>query len=109
MRIWFALLVAPVLALADQGMSLAATNWACAAQRPIAVHLVHALFLIPVAASIVPAWRLWRVPVSTATERPHSVEEIRFLAGIAAGTAAISAAAIVAMWMTTWVIAPCYS
>src|SRR5205823_5272575 len=30
MRIWFALLVAPLLALADQSISLAAVGWACA-------------------------------------------------------------------------------
>jgi len=109
MRIWFALLVAPMLALADQSLSLAAADWACSRQQPLAVHAVHVLFLVPVTASIFPAWRLWRAPAIPTTARDHAAAETRFLAGIAAGSAVLSATAIVAMWLTAWLIAPCYN
>lgn len=108
MRIWFALLVAPLLALADQSVSLAAVDWACANQSPLAVHAVHVLFLAVVAGSAVPALHVWRATAQRAKGASESLAQRHFLAGLATASAALSAIAIVAMWLTAWVIAPCY-
>jgi len=106
MRIWFALLAAPILALADQVVSYATVGWACSHDHPAAVHFVHALFLVAVVAGTVPAWQLWH-----ATRAGKASNEVlarrRFFAGLAAVAGAFSIVVIVSMWMPTWVIAPC--
>jgi hypothetical protein len=106
MRIWFALLVAPTLALADQSVAYATVGWACSHQQVVAVHVVHVLFLLGTAASAVLAGQLWR---ATASARNGSERLARdhFLAGVATASGALSTLAIIAMWVPTWVIAPC--
>jgi hypothetical protein len=106
MRIWFALVAAPMLALADQVVSYATVGWACAHDHPVAVHAVHAVFLVAVVAGTVPAWQLWHAtrPGKTGNE---TLARRRFLAGLGAALGALSIVVIVSMWMPTWIIAPC--
>jgi hypothetical protein len=106
MRIWFALLVAPTLALADQSVAYATVGWACSHQQVLAVHTVHAIFLVATAAGTLFAWQLWRgtTPAASGGEAPA---RDHFLAGLATASGALSTLAIVAMWIPTWVIAPC--
>ena len=104
MRIWPALLVAPTLALADQAIAYAAVGWACAHEQAVVVHLVHALFLVAAAASLLPACRVW---TATHVNGDETVRRQHFLAGLAIASAALSVLVIAAMWMPTWVIAPC--
>jgi hypothetical protein len=106
MRIWFALLAAPLLALADQSVSFATVGWACAHQLPIAVHAVHVLFLGAITAGTIPAWQLWRRTLSTRT-RTEKVARRHFLAGLAAASGFLSMLVIIAMWLPAWMIAPC--
>jgi hypothetical protein len=106
MRIWFALLAAPILALADQIVSYATVGWACAHEHAGAVHAVHALFLVAVIAGTVPAWHLWHV-TRFGKAGNEKIADRRFLAGLAAALGALSIVVIVSMWMPTWVIAPC--
>src|SRR5438034_9536689 len=106
MRIWFALLLAPVLALADQGIAYATAGWACANQQSIAVHGVHFVFLAAVIVATIMAWQLWRMaPAAGAGEEP--VARRHFLAGIATASGALSALVIAAMWIPSWMISPC--
>lgn len=107
MKIWFALLAAPILALTDQVVSYATVGWACAHQHVNAVHAVHVFFLVAVAAGTVPAWRLWR---RTSSGKPgnETLERGHFLAGVAVAMGALSALVIASMWMPTWIITPCY-
>jgi len=105
-KIWLALLVAPVLALTDQVVSFANVSWACSHQRGVAVHAVHALFLVAAIASTVPAVQLWRgkwpgMDIDEAVARRH------FLASVAVGVGALSVVIVASMWMPTWVIAVC--
>ena len=104
MSIWFALLVAPTLALADQVIAYAAVGWACTHERTVIVHAIHALFLVAATASLWPAWRLWTATYANADE---TAKRRHFLAGLAIASGALSVLAIAAMWMPTWVIAPC--
>ena len=105
MRSWLALIVAPLLALLDQSVSFAAVDWACAHQNAIVVHAAHAVFLVLTVGTAVAAWQLWREPgLAPAGEAPA---RRRFVAGIAAAMAALSALTIAAMWIATWMLAPC--
>ena len=106
MRIWFALLVAPTLALADQSVAYATVVWACSHQQVAAVHAVHMLFLAGTAAGAVLAWQLWRA-TAPARNSSEALGRDHFLAGLATASGALSALAIIAMWVPTWVIAPC--
>ena len=60
MRIWLALLLAPILALADQSVAYAISGWACAHQQPLATHAVHLVLLLAVLASTGLAAQAWR-------------------------------------------------
>jgi hypothetical protein len=104
MKTWFALLAAPALVLADQVIAYATVGWACSHERIAAVHAVHALFIFAAAAGLFPAWRLWTATRAAGNEQ---IARRHFLAGIAVATCALSLLVIAAMWMPTWVIAPC--
>ena len=108
MKIWIALVAAPVLALMDQVVSFATVGWACAHQRGVAVHAVHALFLVAAAASTVPAFQAWRGNGSAIDgSRNKGVAQRHFLASVAVGVGTLSVVTIASMWMPTWVIAVC--
>jgi len=105
MRIWIALLVAPVLALTDQSVAYAVVGWACAHQSAYAIHLVHLLFFVATAACAVIAWqaRQRAAPANATVE----AAERDFLVPLATASAALSALAVAAMWIPTWLIASC--
>jgi hypothetical protein len=107
MRIWIALIVAPLLALADQAIAFAIVGWGCAHQDSIALQACHLLFLAGAVAAMVAAWRSWRES-SAGAERDEAVAaQRRFLAGVATAVAMLSAAAIAAMWLAVGMIASC--
>jgi hypothetical protein len=108
MRIWLALLLAPVLALADQSVALSLTTWACAHQQPLAMHAAHLLFMAAAAASTVLAWQAWR-GTAGAGGNHETLARRRFLAGVATGSGALSTLVIAAMWAPNWVLSPCFA
>jgi hypothetical protein len=107
MRIWIALIVAPLLALADQAVAFSMVGWACAHQTPALLHASHALFLALATATAVIACVQWRGPGNAAASANDAARQLRFLAGIATTVASLSALAIAAMWIPTWMISPC--
>jgi hypothetical protein len=106
MRIWVALLVAPVLALTDQTVAFALVHWACAHQSAWAVHLSHGIFLVLTLAASAAAWVEWRESAVAAGTRDATLQA-HFLAGVAMTVAMLAAVAIVAMWIATWMISSC--
>jgi hypothetical protein len=104
-RIWFALIVAPLLALADQSIASALVGWACAHQSTALLHASHLIFLAITAGAAVYAWRAWRE--APGRRSGGGVVEAHFLSGVATATASLSAIAIVAMWIPTWMISSC--
>jgi hypothetical protein len=106
MRIWFALLAVPLLALADQSVSYVTTVWACEHQNTLAVHAVHVPFLLAAAIGTIAARQCWRgtTPVKTENE---TLARRHFLAGLATGSAALSVLVILAMWAVSWVLHSC--
>lgn len=107
MRIWFALIVAPLLALTDQTVAFALVHWACEHQSVAVVHGSHALFLTIVTAAAVTAWRRWRETAVVSVDHGEAAFQVHFLAGVAAVVASLSALAIAAMWIPTWMISSC--
>lgn len=105
MNIWLALLVAPILALTDQAVALSMTTWACRGQHGVALHVVHAAFLVATVVTTLLAWQAWRATGTAAGGEPTARR--RFLAGMAIGTSALSLLVIVAMWGPTWVLSSC--
>jgi len=106
MRIWFALLVAPLLALVDQSIAYATVGWACANQHALAMHGAHVFFLIITTLSTVLAWQLWRATLP-ARGSDETLARRHFLAGIATASGALSALVIAAMWFPVWLLTPC--
>ena len=106
MRVWLALLIAPLLALSDQGVGLSMATWACAHQHGDWMHAVHFVFLVAAAAATFLAWQGLH-----ATARAGAHDEARarrrFLAGLALATGAFSTLVIVALWAPNWVLSPC--
>jgi hypothetical protein len=96
MTIVFALIVAPLLALADQATAFAMVSWSCTHTGTLAIHGVHLVFLAATVAAAAIAFARWR-----------SATEHRFLCGVATASATLSALAIVAMWIPVWMISPC--
>jgi len=107
MRIWLALVIAPLLALADQTVALSLVGPGCAAQTTSMLHASHALFLALAVVAAVTAWRRWLQTAPAPVANGENNVQRHFLAGIAAIVASLSAAAIAAMWLSTWLISPC--
>jgi hypothetical protein len=107
MRIWLALIIAPLLALADQALAFSMVGWACAHQSAAVLQGVHGLFLASAMAIAVAAGLHWRATGSAAAITGAATRQVRFLAGLATTLASLSALAIAAMWIPTWMISPC--
>lgn len=102
MKIWIALLVAPLLALADQVITYAMVGTCTAAQR-LPVHGVHLVFFVAAVAATVLAWQMrGDPPVDDPQARRH-----RFLAGVATAMGLVSALAILSLWIPGWALSPC--
>jgi hypothetical protein len=105
MRIWLALIVAPLLALESQSIAFALVHWACDHQTMVAV---HALYVACIGTTVVfgaLAWRHGRESVTVAGSEARRRQ--RFLSGLATASAALSSLVIAAMWVPTWMLSPC--
>ena len=104
MRIWIALLVAPLLALANQAITYALADSACTGPNRLPFHGINLVFLVATIAATDLAWQLrGDVPGDDPAARRR-----RFLAGVATAAGIISALAIVALWIPGWVLSPCF-
>jgi hypothetical protein len=107
MRIWLALIVAPLLALADQTVALTLVGPGCAAQTTSMLHASHAVFLTLAVVATAAAWRRWLQTAPALVTKGDNNVQRHFIAGIATIVGAMSAVAIAAMWLPTWLISPC--
>jgi hypothetical protein len=108
MRIWLALLVAPMLVLADQSIAYATSGWECARQYLFAVHALHAAVLVATLFTTVLAWRYWR-QTDAGARNDASLAVRHFLAGLAIASGAFSSLVVAAMWIPTWGLSPCFN
>jgi hypothetical protein len=108
MRAWPAVVLAPALALADQGAAYVLVAWSCAAQDRVWLNLVHVVFLGAVVATLALAARaLRRAHPRVPADEGESGERRHFFALVGVLLAALSAAAIVAMWIPQAFLSPC--
>lgn len=107
MRIWIALIVAPLLALTDQAIAFSLVGWACTNQTVTVLHAAHALFALLVATTAPGAWQAWRQSSDAPAMAGEAGRQRHFLAGVALVLSTFSAVTIVAMWIPTWMISAC--
>ena len=117
-RVWPALLLAPLLALLDQSVAYALVTPSCALQTTAWLHLVAGLSFLLVAAMTVLAWKAWRrmavaaeTPGSKMTASDATEGRVRgqFIALVAALAGSMSLLVVLAMWLPIVVLSPCYS
>jgi len=108
-RSWIALVAAPSVALATQGVMYSLVTPSCGAQTRLQLHLLAAVGLAVVVVLAVLAFSESSLrrpePASMDSDEQHGRH--RFLANMAAAVGALAALVILAMWFTTWVITPC--
>lgn len=106
MRTWLALLAAPVLALADQSIAFSMSTWMCARQHAVPMHAVHATALLAILVATAMAWQLFR---ATDIRGDEALRRRHFLAGIATASGVLSALVVLAMWIPSWLLSPCFA
>jgi hypothetical protein len=97
MATWPALLIAPLLVLAEQALAYALTPALCAAQRGEWLHAVAAVFTLACSALTLAALRKLR------SADPSQ----RFFARLGSGVGALSTVVLLALWLPKWVLEPC--
>jgi hypothetical protein len=97
MAAWPALLIAPLLVLAEQVLAYALTPALCAVQRGEWLHMVAAVFTL---ASVV--LTLLAARAMHSTDPPQ-----RFFARLGTGVGALSTLVLLALWLPKWVLEPC--
>jgi hypothetical protein len=125
MRSWPALLLAPLIALADQSIIYALVTPACMGQDRTGLHSVAAASLVIVLALTALAWRAWRAEATraeanamvgaargsrdvTRADGDTAIDRQRFVALVAVLVGAFSALVCVTLWLPIWLLSPCY-
>ena len=99
-RIWAPMLVAPLLALAQQSIAYALVTPLCSRQAGGWLHALSAAFVLATVALTGAAWQEMRRTDAAPLNR-------RFLARVAVGVAAVSVIALLAMWIPQWLVPVC--
>ena len=111
MRIWPALLLAPLLALTEQSVVYALATPTCHTQREAWLHIVPLTFaLVTLVFTLLARAEAARQRALAADPHPDvDLTELRryFLARIAVWCGALSTLVIVALWIPQWVLSPC--
>jgi len=122
---WPALLLAPLVALAQLSIAYSLVTPACATQSRGGLHAVAVVSLIVVLVMTAMAWRGWRRhddPASpgrgapnegpergvTAAESDGAAKRPHFIALMALLVGALSALVSIALWLPIWFLSPCY-
>lgn len=113
MKTWFALIVAPSLALASQSLMYALVTPSCSLQTRVLVHVVGLGALVAAAVLALLARGDWirygaRIAGGPDTDSADPANARRFLAAVATAVAALSALVILMMWFAAWVLSPCW-
>ena len=126
MRSWPALLLAPLIALADLSAIYALVTPACMRQDRSGLHVVAVAALLIVLALTLLAWHAWldasaRVDGSAMVAGPNgdprevtradgdaAVDRQRFIALVAVLVGALSVLVCLALWLPIWLLSPCY-
>nr|HET7859278.1 hypothetical protein [Caldimonas sp.] len=116
---WPALLLAPLVALAQQSIAYALVTPACAQPSRGVLHAVAAVSLVLVLAMTAMAWRAWRAPPAPGEVRGDeravtfadgigASARRRFVDLVAVAVGALSALVCVVQWLPIWMLSPCF-
>ena len=72
MAIWLGLIIAPLLALADQTVAFALVGPGCATQTTLVLHGSHAIFLALAVAAMLAAWVKWQETAAVFSQLRHA-------------------------------------
>ena len=108
MRVWPALVLAPLTALAQQSAMYALVPEACNRHLLGGVHAIAALAVLATAGMTWSALRCWlrRGQAETGQEPPQEGRR-HTMALVAAMTGAFSTVVCIAMWLPVWMVSPC--
>jgi hypothetical protein len=108
---WPALILAPLLALAEQAVAYALATPGCAHQHDVALHFVPLVFLLATLAATAMAWADARRHAQAAGHADADRQGTNgyFIACAATGVGALASVAILAMWVPLWWLPPCVS
>jgi hypothetical protein len=113
MSVWPALLLSPMLALAEQSIVYALSTPACQTQREAWLHAVPLLFIALTLCLTAIAWaearRQQRLLPNTASDADGGHVRHLLFACMAVASGALSSLVILAMWIPQWVLSPCAS
>jgi hypothetical protein len=110
MRTWPGIVLAPLLALADQSVAYMLVEWGCNYQHFAALQVVHAFFLACALLTLVPAWPgAMRPRVPDAALPGDSHDRHHFMSVLSLMVGSLSALIIVALWIPQWVLSPCFA
>ena len=113
---WPALLLAPLVVLAQQSITYALVTPSCAQQSRTALHAVAAVALVLVLAMTAMAWRAWHGAAARAPNDERAVTfadgvgasaRPRFVELVAVNVGAISSLVCAALWLPIWMLSPC--
>ena len=108
MRLWFPILVPPLVVLAQQSANYALVALECQNQQRLPIHLVTAAALIVALIGVALAWRGWKAAgVAAPGDSGDPQSRTRFLAIVGVSLSALMALVIVAQWLTVAFISPC--
>jgi hypothetical protein len=110
MMSWPALILAPLLALAEQALAYALATPGCAHQQGATLHVVPLVFLLATLAMTALAWvdaRRHAAGGHADADRPGNNRH--FIACAATGVGGLSCLAILAMWVPLWWLPACVS
>ena len=108
MRVWPALVLAPLTALAQQSAMYALVPEACNRHLVGAVHAVAAVAVLACAGMTWHALRAWLRTGQPQTGQPADDEgRPHTMALIAAMTGLFSTVVSIAMWLPVWMVSPC--
>jgi hypothetical protein len=68
--------------------------------------VVHASCAAAISVATFMAWQLWR---ETDAASDPVIARRHFLAGLAAGSGLFSALVVLAMWIPSWLLSPCFA
>ena len=110
MRTWPGIVLAPLLALADQSVAYALVEWGCHAQQFASLQYVHGVFLLATLATLVPAWPGAMRRAAPGAARPGDTHDRHhFMSVVSLMVGSLSALIIVALWIPQWVLSPCFA
>ena len=108
MRLWIAIIIAPLVGLAQLTVNYALVDLECVTQRRFPVHVVSGVSLAIAIAGILLAWQAWRAAgVEPPDDGATAASNVRFLAAVGMALSALVALTIGAQWIATAFVAPC--